>query len=445
MRRMDMQSKKISVILIIVIVTIAGWFVSIKTVLGMDQQREQAALVQEANGYVQKELYVRAIPKYKEALAYNLDQNVEIEARLLNTYELYGDIISYVKLAEKRIADNTAAEQEYIKTADYYKSTGKLSDAMEIVRTGIGQIGSDTLRNYYEENRYGCKTRVVGYEIVIPTYENTIMPAYDGEKWVYVDENGRDLGIGRFDTAVPFNDNGYAVVSAGGKYQTILTNGDLYGIDENGVEDVQAVSGSRVLARYKGKYSYYNFDFQPLAQGSHQYDQMTSNNNGVAAVKNGNMWGIITDDGGTVVDFSLVDVAVNSLGNAFSGGHAMVRDNNGWYLVDTEGNRLNDQTYVAAKAPESADGYIAVGNSNGKWGFADLEGNLVIDYKYDDAHSFSDGVAAVCVGETWMYISVQGRTVIDYSLDNAQPFHSGRTQAHFVDGTMLIRLEYVEK
>lgn len=440
-----MQSKKLSIILVIVIVTVAGWFLSVKAFLGVDNEKAQAQLVQEADGYALKKLYVRAIPTYREALAYDVGNNVEIEAKLLNAYDLYGDMVSYVKLAEKRIAENTAAEQEYIRTADYYRSTGKLSDAMEIVKIGIGQTGSDALRNYYEENRYGCKTRVVSYEIVTPTYENTIMPAYDGEKWVYVDENGRDLGIGRFDAAVPFNDNGYAVVSAEGKYQTILTNGDLYGIDETGVEDVQAVSGSRVLARYKGKYSYYNFDFQPLTQDSHQYDQMTSNNNGVAAVRSGDRWGIITDGGGTVVDFTLADVAVNSIGNAFSGGHAMVKDNSGWYLADTEGNRLNGQTYAAAKAPESPSGYIAVGNSNGKWGFADLEGNLVIDYKYDDAYSFSDGVAAVCVGETWTYISAQGRTVIDYSLDGAQPFHSGRAQAHFVDGTILIRLEYVEK
>jgi len=440
-----MQSKKLSIILIIVIVTVAGWFVSVKTFLGIDEEKAQTELVKEADNYASKGLYVRAIPKYKEALTYDLGHNVEIEAKLLNTYDLYGDITSYVKLAEKRMADNTAVEQEYIKVADYYKSTNKLADAMEAVKLGMEQIGSDALHNYYEENRYECKTRVADYETVIPTYENTIMPAFDGEKWVYIDEDGKDLQIGTFDTAVPFNQDGYAVVSTDGQYKTILKSGDLYGIDETGMEDVFAVNGTRVLARYKGKYSYYNYDFQSLTQGTHQYDQITSNNNGVAAVKSGNLWGIITDSGSTVVDFTFSDVAVNSLGYAFSGGHAMVKDNQGWYLIDTEGKRLNEQNYAAAKAPESSDGYIAVGDSNGKWGFADLEGNLVIDYKYDDAYSFSDDVAAVCVGETWEYISLLGKTVIDYSFDGAQPFHNGRAQAHFVDGTILIRLEYVEK
>lgn len=439
-----MQSKKLSIILVIVIVTVAGWFVSVKTFLGIDNEKAQISLVQEADGYTLKELYVRAIPKYKEALTYDVGNNVEIETKLLNTYDLYGDIINYVKLAEKRMADNTAAEQEYIRVADYYLSTNKIAEAMETVKLGMRQTGSDTLHDYYEENRYQCRTRTVNYEVVTPTYKNTIMPALDGEKWIYIGQDGRDLGIGSFDTAVPFNDDGYAVVSVDGQYKTILQSGDLYGIDELGVEDVFAVSGNRILARYKGKYSYFNFDFQPLTQGSHQYDQITCNNNGVAAVKSGNAWGIITDGGDTVVDFAFSDVAVNSLKNAFSGGHAMVKDSNGWYLIDTKGNRLNDQIYAAAKAPESPNGYIAVGNSNGKWGFADLDGTLVIDYKYDDARSFSDGVAAVCVGETWTYISALGKTVIDYSLDDAQPFHSGTALAHFVDGTVIISLEYVE-
>ncbi len=439
-----MQSKKLSIILMIVIVTVAGWFVSVKAFLGIDNEKAQILLVQEADGYVLKELYVRAIPKYKEALTYDVGNNAEIETKLLNTYDLYGDIINYVKLAEKRMADNTAAEQEYIRVADYYLSTNKIAEAMETVKLGMTQTGSDTLHDYYEENRYQCRTRTVNYEVVTPTYKNTIMPALDGEKWIYIGPDGRDLGIGSFDTAVPFNDDGYAVVSVDGQYKTILQSGDLYGIDELGVEDVFAVSGNRILARYKGKYSYFNFDFQPLTQGSHQYDQITCNNNGVAAVKSGNAWGIITDGGDTVVDFAFSDVAVNSLKNAFSGGHAMVKDSNGWYLIDTKGNRLNDQIYAAAKAPESPNGYIAVGNSNGKWGFADLDGTLVIDYKYDDARSFSDGVAAVCVGETWTYISALGKTVIDYSLDDAQPFHSGTALAHFVDGTVIISLEYVE-
>lgn len=440
-----MQSKKISVILIVIIAIIAGWFISVKKYSGVEQERAWAELIEEADMYADKELYVRAIPKYREALSYDMDNNAEVEAKLLNTYDSYGDTISYIKLAEKRIADKTADVQEYFKVADYYRSMRRLAEAMNVIRLGIEHTGSDRLKDYYEEYRYGCSTRVIHYESITPTYENTIMPAFDGEKWVYIDENGKDLAIGAFDTALPFNEDGYAVVSVGGKYKTILQNGDLYGIDETGVEDVRALSGSRVLARINGKYSYYNYDFQSLTNGGHQYDDISCNNNGVAAVKSESTWGIIDDGGSIVIDFIFADVAINSIGNAFSGGHAMVNDGSGWYLIDTEGKRLNDEVYADAKAPESAKGYIAVADSRGKWGFTDLSGNLVIDYKYDDAKSFSNGVAAVCIGTTWEYISEKDKAVIDYSLDGAEPFHNGTAQAHFVDGSILIHMEYVEE
>lgn len=440
-----MYFKRMPIVLIVIIITAAGWFLSVNKFLGIDDGKEQGALLQKADEYAKKELYIRAMPEYLKALAYDVGNNAEIEARLLSAYDLYGDMDNYVKLAEKRKGDGTLTEAEYITVADYYISKGKFAKAMELIKFGIDKTGGGKLTDYYEKYRYECTTKAVNYESITPTFENDMMPAFDGEKWVYVDEGGSNLEIGSFDAALPFNDEGYAVVSVGGKYKVISKRGDLYGIDETGVEDVFALSGSRVLAKYKGKYGYYNYDFQSLAKDSHQYDQITCNNNGVAAVKKGDKWGIITDGGEIAVDFTLSDVAVNSLGNAFSGNHAMVKDNSGWYLIDTEGKRLNESAYANAKAPESPTGYIAVADESGKWGFADLSGNLVIDYKYDDAKSFSDGVAAVCLGKTWEYISSKDKVVIDYSLDGAQPFHSGRAQAHFADGTMLISLEYVEK
>ena len=440
-----MQGKKLSIIIIIAVVVAAGWYLSIKAFSRVDIIKEQNILVEQADYYAEKKLYVRAIPLYKQALEYDTEQIAEIQKKLLNTYIKYEDIYEYVKLAESRIQKNTAEEEEYIAVADYYLSSRHIEDAMQIIKKGIEQLNSNTLKKYYEDNRYTYDVKITHYQHITPTVENKLMPAFDGEKWVYVDEAGRDIQIGSFDTAVPFNSDGYAIVSIDGKYRTILENGDLYGIDELGVEDVYALSNSRVLDKYKGKYSYYNYDFESLTQGTHQYVSITSNNNGVAAVQSDKGWGVITDSGETVVDFGLSDVAANSLGTAFMGNHAMVKGSQGWYLIDTQGNALTEIYYADAKAPESAQGYIAVSNSSGKWGFVNLAGELVIDYQYDDAKSFSNGVAAVCLGDRWEYISTENKTVIDLSLDRAEPFHGGRAQAHFPDGTILIELDYYEE
>lgn len=437
-----MKTKKLFLMLILTVFLAVGWLLSLRSATGAESREKQRAILKEADIYAGKELWVRAIPLYEEALNYRTADNAEIESRLLSAYFNYGDMASYNSLVEKRAAENTAAEQEYITASDSYIESRNLKQGMELVKKGIEQTGSQKLTDYYEENRYACEINLTGYQEIVPTKKNTFMPALGEEGWCYVDESGRAQLNGAFEAATPFNENGFAVVLKDGKYYTILQNGDRYGVDETGITDVYGINGSRILAQHDGKYSYYNYDFECLAPG-HQYEQITANACGLAAVKKDGKWGIITDEGETVMDFVLEDVAVNSLGAVFADNRAMVKEDGGWYLIDEEGNRVCETAFPEAKAPESS-GYIAVGDGE-KWGFIDREGNVVIPYQYEDALSFSDGVAAVEIGVTWNYISEKNNRVIEQEFLKAQPFHNGRAQAGLPDGEALIELEYVEK
>lgn len=44
---------------------------------------------------------------------------------------------------------------------------------------------------------------------------------------------------------------------------------------------------------------------------------------------------------------------------------------------------------------------IAYKDSNGKWGFVNNDGKTVIEPKFDEAMSFSNGLAAVRSGDKW--------------------------------------------
>ena len=46
---------------------------------------------------------------------------------------------------------------------------------------------------------------------------------------------------------------------------------------------------------------------------------------------------------------------------------------------------------------------------NGKWGYMNREGKVVIQPSFDDALTFSEGMAAVQVGGKWGYIDETGR------------------------------------
>ena len=56
-------------------------------------------------------------------------------------------------------------------------------------------------------------------------------------------------------------------------------------------------------------------------------------------------------------------------------------------------------------AHDFSEGLAAV-KKDGKWGFIDLSGNLVIDTVYDSAGSFSEGLCAVQTGYAWNYLRI---------------------------------------
>jgi hypothetical protein len=64
----------------------------------------------------------------------------------------------------------------------------------------------------------------------------------------------------------------------------------------------------------------------------------------------------------------------------------------------------------------------------GEWGFINGEGELVIEFRYEDAQDFSDGMAAVRVGDEWGYIDESGVMAIEPRFDSAYPFNDGLAQ-----------------
>lgn len=438
-----MNGKRLMLIVPLIAILLVGWLLTMQAMTGVEIKRKQNELTTQADTYAGKELYVRAIPLYEEALGYETEANSEIEAKLLESYLAYGNSDSYLKLVNVRISEGRAAAQEYLNAADYYIASYKSQDAMKVIKKGIEALDAEELKAFFEDHRYSYTMLISRYQDIQPTADNQLMPAFDGEKWGYVNDSGRAQLQFVYDKVTPFNAAGYAVVSLEGKYYTITSGGAKYGVDETGVTDVYSVTDKFILAQADGKYSYYDYDYQCVAAG-HQYDQITANACGVAAVKKGDKWGIITDAGETVVDFTLDDVAVNSLGAVYANNVAMVKMGDKWYLIDMEGNKVSEQGFAGAKAPESS-GYIAVANAEGMWGFIDQQGKEVISCQYSDALSFSNHLGAVKIVDNWGYISESNVLVIEENLEDAQPFHNGVAQAKFIDGEALIKLSYFEE
>lgn len=434
------KGKRWIVVIALLLMIGLGWYLSVRAASGVDNKNAQAELVRQADLFAEKELYVRAVPLYVQALGYGTEEVPRIETKLQQVYLARGDTDSYVELVEKRSAGKTASEEEYLQAAQIYLSENDLEKAMALLKKGMAAYPGGPIGELYEDNRYGYSMRVTGATEIIPTAGNKLMPAFDGSKWGYINAGGKFVLPAAYDTAVPFNNGGYGVVSVDGTYYTILQTGEKYGLDETHVTDVYGIGSSYIIAQYNGKYGYYNRDFVCVSPGL-QFDQVTMDSCGVFAARDGDRWAILSDSGEAVTDYVYEDVAVNSLKQAFAGNLAMARTDGLWYLIDIEGNRVCDTGFADAKAPEAA-GYIAVADGNGKWGFIDRSGQLVIDYQYKDAWSFSNHLAAVRVVDTWGYISERNEMVIAEPLESAMPFHNYSAQGTFLGDAVMITLEY---
>ena len=436
-----MKLKQLLLVVVLLVALLAAWMSAAAAASNKEAIAAQNNALNLANQYAEKELWVRAIPKYQEALTYNTgeENRRSIEALLLDAYLSYGNVEGYLDLAQARMNAGAAAEGEYIQMAEIYFASEDLESGIAAAKNGIAVHNSEKCAELYEAYRYTYTLKSNNMQKVLPSKSSNYMPAYTGEGWTFVDNRGRELyGETTFEEVSNFNDAGYAVVRLEGIYYVMTSGGDRYSIDETGLDAVCALGG-KVYGQKNGGWSFYNADFAATTDAA--FEALTLADGGLLAAKKDGQWGIVDESGTVHISFLFDDVAVNSWGSAFAGGCGAFDHEGKWYLVTTQGQKVFDTAFSGMKAPESADGYIAVANDEGKWGFVDRAGNLVIDYQYDDAKSFSDHLAAVKQGDEWVYISESGAVVIENVFYDAQPFHNGVAVVVMPDSCGVVTLK----
>lgn len=172
-----------------------------------------------------------------------------------------------------------------------------------------------------------------------------------------------------------------------------------------------------------------------------KYDDASIFEDGLAYVKEGDRWFYI-DATGKIVFEGPKEYEAGGNGTRisqmtlyqFEDGLAMVRDSLGRTgFIDKKGNvfiRPGD----AFDRVDFFEEDLAVVTKRGqnhdeKWGFINKKGELVVDTIYDEAFSFSEGMAAVRMGTfdcpTWGYINKSGKVAIPLQYCYAGPFVDG--------------------
>ena len=167
-----------------------------------------------------------------------------------------------------------------------------------------------------------------------------------------------------------------------------------------------------------------------------QYDDAHGFSDGLAAVKDKDKWNFIDKDGKVIIsDLNYDDVS------DFSENFAAVKDGEAggakskWGFIDKKGKELVKPTYSAV-LPFSG-GLAAVKSDKGKWGYINTTGKLFVSTTsttstttvsggaYDEAMSFSSGLAAVKKDDKWGFIGTDGKVAIDLKYDAVSSFSDG--------------------
>jgi hypothetical protein len=179
-----------------------------------------------------------------------------------------------------------------------------------------------------------------------------------------------------------------------------------------------------------------------------QFDYAEGFSEGLAAVRSGDertgKWGFIDRSG----KFAIAPQWDHA--SRFSGGLSIVRtgdivtgkerviDKQGSYISDLEAGVMlpceNGMTLVGINVSWDDRGV------NRHFGFVDESGKYVIDPKFDDAFCFSEGTAAVRIGDAergqWGFIDSTGKFVIDRQWGSAYVFKDGMASVATAGGLM---------
>lgn len=257
----------------------------------------------------------------------------------------------------------------------------------------------------------------------LDVFKSELYAAKFGDKWGFVDGDGKYIINPQFSEVQPFIEGLALVTTSTGKKGYINEEGQFVipaqyksGTSfSDGLAIVVPFGEAPVCIDKTGKVC---FRFDNTIKKVYSFSEERC----FYEDKNGKL-GIMSDEG-KVISNPQFDEA-----RYFSEGLAPVAKRNTkvgetdahleWGAVNKDGKLVIPFQFSSMDA--FSEGLAAI-QINGKWGFINDEGKIVINPQFDDVLSFHEGLAPVKQGEVWGYINKTGKLVINPQFDEAFGF-----------------------
>lgn len=405
-----MKKERIILSVFLIAMVALAWYSQIT--LNVNQTQKYDELIESAESYVEQKLFQKAIFDYEDAL--KIKESESVREKWMDAYlsALDDGVIKqkdYIKAMEEfctiypkrtdvweKIISQLIDSKSYKDAKKYYNKAVQAGAKSE----KLDDLG-DIIEYSFSENKR-IYTKVIGssngYHTVFNDKKWGVMGS-DGE-WIYECDYLHIGPSGNTDEFLVTTDKGLRVLDKSSVVQAII---------EEEFKDSKMISDS-IIPVYDGKaWRYYDYSENKYILDS--YENVSSFCDGNAYIKKDGKWYLINKSGEVTDGVSFDNIIMLDNGE-FSYKNIMIASNDGKCdIYNSDGKKLSD---IGASDMDFYFGdLIAFKDGNGKWGFVDKDGNIKIEAQFDEAKSFSGGLAAVKKDEKWGFINKTGKLVIE--------------------------------
>lgn len=387
----------------------------------IEQKAELDALQKQATELAEKGLYDKAVDKYKAMIF--LDNKVDYHIAICNLYRDSGNMSERVFKCEETVAQFPNEPAVYATALQTYIDGNMLNVAFEMLGKFDGrQLQSAEVDKLRDTIEYSFFCEYLDSDEVGEPCGNFVTVCREG-KWGYITMRGDDFVKPGYVKAGPFGLNSAAVLTEDGAWYQLGADGimaqNISSLVEGKIEDVGITNDGLTPICVDGKYGYYNENFEKVFG---EYDFAGGYNHGVAPVRTGDSWSIVNTEGKIIAD-GFQDISLDHRGLCCMQERMAVKKDGKYYLAGMDGKAIGKQKFDEMKCVSG--GTMFAVKLGGKWGFVDLEGKIAIEPAYEDAHSFSNELAAVKKDSLWGFINEKNKMVIPAIYSDCSSMSSG--------------------
>ncbi|MCR5342273.1 MAG: WG repeat-containing protein [Butyrivibrio sp.] len=360
-----------------------------------------------AREYRGEKIYATSKEEYEKALEMreSLDLYIEV-AEMLKEEGDDEKLEDIGELVAEKYPNEPLGYEALIRCYKDLENYGKCFEQYEIVKKR--GISSDEIEDMIMSIKYEYRLEGTEYEYVTD-FVKGYATYLEGNRFGLVSEEGKE----------PIKEMYEDMSACDGEYVAVTDeNNESYYIDLNGERRFnfpKDIKVKKIGKLYKGIMPVYTDDkvYYYTAEDGKQilgpYDDGEAFSNGLAAVREGDKWYLISTDG-TKETEGYEGFYMNTAGGVVSNNRAFANIGEGYIMLDENLQPVGNTVYEAVKA-FGDDSYAAV-KKDGLWGFIDKDGIFAIKPAYENACSFCHGLAPAYENGAWGFIDSNGKWAI---------------------------------